>query len=563
MYLLPDGDLQCGIRVLDRSSVSRASPSDVLLKSTGPSDDERVSGSFTRGRRLSNVSLLAEVSSNVTMGRANKLYFRQLLTALAPLLGITVCGMSNGYSAILLPQLKSSAEVNGSDFSPDNQFGSLSIEQESWIAAAAVLPMAPGCWTGGFLAERLGRKTSTLLLFPVFFAGWLIIGLAGNANTLVVGRLLVGYCTGILAPIVPIYVSETSDPVLRGILLGAISLTLSIGILACHALGTWLHWRTTAHICSALPLLCWLIGLFSRESPMWLLNRGELEPARRSWIFFRGEHTLEEFSLMESSRRADISQRQQTEKRSVLRSWRKTWSSRHFLKPLAICCLYFLTGQFSGTNAISFYCVEMLASVPGLTNAAYLITLLIDAIRLAVGVIVCALMKSCRRRAMTFFSGFGVAGSMLALSAVLTFEIGGTWAPVLLLLVYTALLPVGLVPLPWLLCGELFARNFRELGSGVASGFGFLCFFVVIKTMPAMIELIQPQGTFAVYGFVALIGTGVLYFVLPETKNKTLQEIQVLLDGKPRDLARRNADIPILSREKSKNSEKDETAPDK
>ncbi|XP_032675080.1 facilitated trehalose transporter Tret1-2 homolog [Odontomachus brunneus] len=499
-------------------------------------------------------------------GPDNKiLYLRQLLTALAPLLGVTTSGMSNGYSAILLPQLKLAAFNGSDDFSSNtsanastDNLGTLSIDQESWIAAAAVLPMAPGCWTGGVLAERLGRKMSMLLSFPVFFVGWLIIGLAGSVETLVAGRLLIGYCVGILAPIVPIYVSETSDPLLRGILLGAISLTLSMGILACHAMGTWLHWRTTAYVCGAMTLVCWVISLFSRESPMWLLGRGELERARRSWIFLRGEHCLEEFVLLENSRLAD-SKQEQANKRSLLRSLRKTWSSRYFLKPLAITCLYFFTTQFAGANVMSFYCVEMLADVSGLTNA-YLIMLVIDVIRLIAGVIVCVLMKSCNRRAMTFLSGFGVAATMLALGACLAFEIGKPWMPVVLLLMYIALVQLGLVPLPWLLCGELFARKFRELGSGLASGFGFFCFFVVIKTTPAMMELIQPEGTFAVYGCVALIGTGILYFILPETKNKTLQEIQTILDKKSRTLVIQNTDIPILkydSIEKSKSLEKD------
>lgn len=492
-----------------------------------------------------------------------QLYFRQLLAALAPLLGITTSGMANGYSAVLLPQLKS-IPFNGSDFSSDtasswDHLGPLSIDQESWIAAASVLPMAPGCWTCGFLAESFGRKLSMLLLFPVFFVGWLIIGLAGSVETLVAGRLLVGYCVGIMAPLVPIYVSETSDPLLRGILLGAISLSLSTGTLACHAMGTWLHWRITAYICGAVPLVCWVISLFLQESPMWLLGKGERERAKRSWIFFRGEHSFEEFTSLESSRIADISERKQTDKRPLLHSVWETWSSRHFLKPLAIVCLYFFTAKFSGANVTSFYCVEMLMRFSG-SNNPYLITLVVDVIRMIFGVIVCVLMKSCNRRTLTFLSGFGVAATMLSLSACLTFEIGKPWTPVILLLVYIALLPLGLVPLPWLLCGELFARNYRERGSGLASGFGFLCFFVVVKTMPAMMESIQPQGTFAVYGCVALIGTSILYFVLPETKNKTLQEIQAILDGKPRALAIQNVEIPILkcdSIEKSKNLEKD------
>jgi len=459
-----------------------------------------------------------------------KLHLRQLLTALGPLMGIIVSGMSNGYSAILLPQLKT-VSSGESLLGTADHFGPLTIDQESWIAASAVLPMAPGCWTGGFLADRFGRRTSVLLLFPIFFVGWLTIGFANSVNMLVAGRFLVGFCVGILAPIVPIYVGETSDPLLRGILLGAIGLTLSFGVLVCHAIGTWLHWRTTAHICSMIPVICWIICIFSRESPIWLLSKDKLEQARHCWIFFRGERSLEEFCVLENTKLTEISG--EDEEYSICYSFRKTWSSQYFLRPLAIICLYFFTLQFAGANVMSFYCVEMLADVSSRAYA-YLITLVIDAIRLTFSVLACILMKTCHRRTMTFISGFGVAVTMLSLSTCLMLDIGRPWLLVALLVIYVALLPLGLFPIPWLLCGELFPRKFRGLGSGLTTGFSFICFFMVIKMLPTMIELIKLEGAFAVYGSVALIGTSILYFVLPETKNKTLQEIQVYFNRKSR-----------------------------
>lgn len=457
-----------------------------------------------------------------------KLYLRQLSTALAPLLGIITSGMASGYSAILLPQLS----FNNSE-SPSDHFGALiTVDQESWIAAAGVLLVTPGCWVGGFTAEKFGRKTSLLLLFPVLHVSWLIVGLASSTKTLIAGRLLNGFCIGVQASIFPMYVSETSDPVLRGILVGAISLTLSIGVLLCHAMGTWLHWRTTAYVCTVLPVISWIICIFSRESPIWLLGKGRIEQARSSWIFLRGERSLEEFSLLENARLAEISATK-TEKRSMLRSLRETWSSRYFLRPFAILCVYFVVMQFAGANVMAFYCVDMLTEILDSTHA-YLLTLIVDAIRLAVSILACVLLKTCRRRAMTFMSGYGVAFVTLSLSACLTFNIGKPWIPAVLLVTYVGLLPLGLIPVGWLLCGELFPRKFRGLGSGLTSSLNFICMFVVIKTTPAMMEFIKPEGTFAVYGSVALIGTSVLYFVLPETMNKTLQEIQAFFDKEPR-----------------------------
>ncbi|XP_012521444.1 facilitated trehalose transporter Tret1-like [Monomorium pharaonis] len=484
-----------------------------------------------------------------------KLYLRQLLTTLGLLIGISVSGMSNGYSAILLPQLKA-ISINGSESVDEDYFGTLSIDQESWIAAGSVLPIAPGCWTGGFIVEKLGRKTSLLVLFPVYLVSWLIIGFANSVKVLIAGRLLCGYCVGVLAPIYPIYVSETSDPLLRGVLLGALTFTLSFGILACHAMGTWLHWRTTAYICGVFPVISWIVCIYSQESPLWLLGKGKIEEARRSWIFLRGEESLEEFSLLESARLAEMSGKK-TGKRSLLLSLRKTWSSRYFLKPFIIVCLYFFIMQFSGTNVMSFYCVEMLADVSD-PAYAYLITLIIDAIRIIFAIIGCVLLKTCRGRTLTFVSGFGTAITLLSFSACLTFDIGRPWIPVILLVAYVGLLSLGLITLPWMLCGEVFSRKHRGLGSGLTSGFNFICFFVVIKTMPLMVEFIKSEGTFAVYGFVTLIGTSVLYFVLPETKNKTLQEIQMYFGQKSYTPKADSVDVSLHECFSSEKNEVDE-----
>lgn len=102
-----------------------------------------------------------------------KLYPKQLLTALGSLTGIIASGVSNGYSAILLPQLKTISFNDSESLSEAtnvDHLGMFTIDQESWIAAAAVLSIAPGCCVSGFMVERFGRRTSLLLLFPIFLA---------------------------------------------------------------------------------------------------------------------------------------------------------------------------------------------------------------------------------------------------------------------------------------------------------------------------------------------------------------------------------------------------------
>nr|XP_033335174.1 facilitated trehalose transporter Tret1-2 homolog [Megalopta genalis] len=458
-----------------------------------------------------------------------RLRLRQLLTALGPLLGVFMAGLSSGYSAVLLPELHAPTTIiNGSAANlTDDDIVVSSVDEESWIASSVLLPMAPGCWMSGFLIEKLGRKRSTLAIFPVFMAGWLTIGLAYNVACIIIGRVICGFCAGLFGPLAPVYISETSDPVLRGVLLSLISVTLSVGILVVHAVCIWLHWRMTAYICVAFAAIGLLTALASRESPTWLINKGRTDEALESWVRLRGWRSLSEYQALENSKTA----RRKSAERSVCSRVKETATSRYFLWPLSILCVFFFAAQFSGYNVVIFYSVVMLMEVTG-PDYAYVGTLVIDVARLIVSVLTCYLIKRCNRRTLTHVSGCGTSFFLFLLSLCLYHDVGRPWWPCVLLVIYIVFMTIGLTPLPWILCGELFPRKFRGLGSGLTSGFAFIFSFTVVKIVPAMFLALETHGTFAIYGILTLLGTGFLYCTLPETKDKTLLEVERAFDRK-------------------------------
>ncbi|XP_053979019.1 facilitated trehalose transporter Tret1-like [Hylaeus volcanicus] len=448
-----------------------------------------------------------------------RLRVRQLLTALSPLLGIFLVGLASGYSAVLLPQLKVSTD--------DEDFERPTVNEQSWIASSPIPSMAPGCWLSGVMLEKIGRRKSTALAYPLFFIGWTTIGFAPDIASLLVGRIITGFCSGIMGAVTPIYIGETSDPDLRGMLLNMVILTLSFGILAVHALGTWLYWRTTAYICAGFAAISSLICIAAKESPTWLINKGRTDQARESWIYLRGWKSLDEYQALENSR----TRGRKTVKRSFYVKLRTTFTSRFFLWPLGLMCLFFFTAQFSGYNVVVYYSVELLMEVTGPENA-HVGTLVVDVIRLVTSAITCYLIKKRSRRTMTFVSGFGSAIALFLLSLSIYFEFGKPWCSCVALLLYIVFSTMGLLPLPWILTGELFPRKLKGLGSGIATGFSFMSTFAVVKIAPGMILSLQQYGTFAIYGLVALVGTCILYLTLPETKDKTLQEIEMFMARK-------------------------------
>lgn len=100
------------------------------------------------------------------------------------------------------------------------------------------------------------------------------------------------------------------------------------------------------------------------------------------------------------------------------------------------------------------------------------------------------------------------------------------WFPVLCLFLFCACSTVGYLLVPWVLIGELFPKQIRGIMSGVTYCVANLMIFIVLQTYPLLQELITKPGTFALYGIISILNTCFFYYFCPETKDKTLQEIE-------------------------------------
>ena len=437
------------------------------------------------------------------------------------LLSSAGAGITNGYSAVLLPQLQSNhTEIR------------ITAQDATWIASMAPLPMAIGCIAGGVLMEKFGRKLAHLILSVPFLLGWLLISISDSLTFLLIGRFITGFCVGLLGPVSSVYIGETADPKYRGILLGGISFAVALGILISHVLGTFLHWQLTAAICAVFPLLCFLTIAFVPESPSWLLSKGHVDKARSAFEWLRGSGAAaqEEFrDLMEKQCLVNVDRNYS--------SWKNVHeqvTNKAFLRPLGVILVFFFVMQFSGVNIVIFYSVSIIRASLGSNGLnEYAAMLIIDTVRVFMSIVACVLLRQTGRRPLAIFSALGTAVSLggLSLYHFLVYEsdfgrMDFSWVPVVLLVAYTSFISIGLMPLPWCMTGELFPLPIRGLGSGVSAAFNFIVFFVVIQTGPGLLATIGPEGTYLVYGMVALFGAVFLYMCLPETKNQTLQQIE-------------------------------------
>ncbi|XP_058066044.1 facilitated trehalose transporter Tret1-like [Anopheles bellator] len=446
---------------------------------------------------------------------------RQILAASGPIVSSAAAGMTNGFSAILLPQLQQ----------PGSQI-TITEEQSSWIASMAPLPMALGCIIGGLLMERCGRKTAHLLLNVTFAIGWCVLSMAHSYPQILAGRFITGFSCGLVGPPASVYIAETSDPRYRGILLAGVTFAVSGGILLAHLFGTFFRWQTAALLCSLFMILAYLLMLLSPESPAWLLGRGSRSEAETAFRWLRGydADSRNEFDAMVARSTQATSKKPHHDDENHRTS---PYRRREFLMPLVTLLVFFATMQFSGVNIVAFYSIQLMQTTIGRDGLnEYLAMLIVDLVRVVTSLVACALLRSVGRRPLAMASGVGTTVSLIGLSIFLYFQTSiplyrnYSWLSLVFLIGYIVFVGIGLFPLPWCMTGEIFPLATRGLGSGLTSSFNFVCFFAVIKTGPTLFAAVGINGAFLVYGVISLLGTLLLYVILPETKNRTLAEIE-------------------------------------
>lgn len=389
------------------------------------------------------------------------------------------------------------------------------------------------------MMEKFGRKNSFLILNVIFVIGWIIVVFSQNVPCLLTGRFVTGLCIGLIGPVAPVFIGEITQPIHRGIFLTTIGLSVSIGIMIPHILGIYFLWTKIAMICAFLPFFAYLLTIIIPESPSWLLRHKGVAEAEESWHWYRGydDETTNQFrELVDGQSQTKIEQTKNSN-----RLW-TIMKSRSFYKPLIVLIVYFGTIQFSGSNAIAFYTVTILKESLGGSVNEYAATIAVDAVRLGSSIVACVVVKKYGRRPLTMFSGIGTSFSLFFLSLHLylsadNIELKRFYGiPLTLILLYVFFLTIGLTPIAWTLTGELIPLKYRAIGSALVTSFNFFGIFAVVKTSPTLFEMYHDYGAFLVYGILCFSGTIWLMIFMPETKNRTLQDIEESYEDKPKSL---------------------------
>ncbi|XP_048480687.1 facilitated trehalose transporter Tret1 isoform X2 [Plutella xylostella] len=439
-------------------------------------------------------------------------FLKQLWLTLGASLAFLIIGLVRGHSASALPSLEALDPALVTN-----------TQMKSWIGAIPPLGAFLGSLCSGVIMQRAGRKRTLQFTAPLWGAAWLVLGFAPSFPLVLVGRLASGICVGLALAPAQVYVSECCDPHIRGRLGSLPALCMSLGIVVSYVAGSWLYWRHLAFLSAGFCLALFLALLPLPESPVWLEAQGLDAAAAVKWLQLTPRAT--------AAVKEEVDEKQQMEEPAPTDSVfsRKVLCSSVVYKPLIIGFSLLFFQQFSGIDAVIFFTVEIFESA-GSTLDPMTATILVGVVQLLSNALSTLLVDRAGRRPLLLASAAVMAASMMAMGAAFYFKFEQeSWLgylPVISLVSFMLGFSVGFGVLPFLLLGELFPARHRSPLSALAGAVNLLAMFTVIKTYHSLDHLLTSAGTFWMYGGFCVLAFFFVLFAVPETKGKTLGEIE-------------------------------------
>ncbi|KZC05686.1 Facilitated trehalose transporter Tret1-2 like protein [Dufourea novaeangliae] len=429
--------------------------------------------------------------------------------------------MAFGYSAVVLGPLMAPTS--------DVQVGRA---QGNWIATVTALGIPFGCILSSYTMRR-GRKLSLLITSVLSFVGWMVIHFSTTYEQILVGRIISGIATGSAAVPATVYCAEVASPLWRATMVTWTSVSVGIGVLIVYIFGYLFedNWRLVALMCALFPLVSGAVTLaVVPETPIWLWDRGRLDEALETLQRFRGipKNTPPSSDLLQ-----ELRQRPQKKNQNLMRHLLK----RNAIVPFAIMLTYFFFQQFCGIFVVVYYAVDIIES-SGITMDPYLGAVLIGLTRLIGSLLVAAVSGRFGRRIPSIVSGIGMTIFMGILSVYLVLadkgyviEDGGL-IPVICVLMYIFASTLGFLVVPFAMVGEIYPTKVKEVLTGVTTCVGYIFSSITVKIYPDMETSMGTHGVFIFFTVMSFVGTLFVQFFLPETKGKTLMEIEEMFRKK-------------------------------
>lgn len=346
-------------------------------------------------------------------------------------------------------------------------------------------------------------------------------------SQLMIGRFLCGLSAGCYSYIIPIYIGEISSDEYRGAMLSIFQVGLNLGIFFVFTVGHFASIRILNIICGIIPILFSLGFLGLPESPALLISQNRETNAMKSLEKLRGG-----FEDVESELEALKIRNEQV--RAQAKTFNEVFKTRSTLKAFLIIMLQFFFFQMTGINVVYLYATTIFTEA-GISLDAGLASITVVGVQVVATFIAVGLVDRFGRKIMLSFSNCLMGLGLVAIGTYFTLKDSGTpvdslgWLPLTSLCIYVIAFSSGMGPVSYILLGEFFLQDAKAFVAPISQVFNFLLLFTISLTFPMLTSSIGNGLTFFIFaGFCALSMLFTIFFI-PETKGKSVSEIQNIL----------------------------------
>ena len=402
--------------------------------------------------------------------------------------------------------------------------GSLAL---GWAVSSLGWGAMAGNLCTGVLSDRYGRRAVLLLTAMLFLGSSLLAAFAHSYVTFILARILGGLAVGAAILTAPMYIAEIAPADRRGLLVATNQLMIVIGISASFfsnelilttAAGGW-RWMLAVEAIPALVFLALLTTV--PESPRWLLARGRRPEALEAMRAVRGREADEEL--------AKIAAAPATGRTG---SWSAVFGRRmRFVMVFAAGLAFFQ--QITGINAVLYYLPTIFAQAGGGLASAFHQAAIVGAVNFAMTLVAMRWIDSLGRKPLLIVGTSGMAASLLAICWAFRAGAGGAALPVahpeivlIAVVAFVACFAISLGPVTWVMVAEIFPNEQRALAISIVGFWNSLVSATVTLVFPWELAHWGASGTFLGYGLLAVAGLAFVLLLGPETRGKTLEEIE-------------------------------------
>lgn len=411
---------------------------------------------------------------------------------------------------------------------------------QGWAMSSALIGCVFGAMMAGRTADKFGRKKLLIAAAILFIFSAVTTGLVNQLSWFVIYRLIGGIGIGIASTISPVYIAEIAPAGKRGLFVSINQLTIVLGILAAQITnmliaqpvaesalaqdilnswnGQW-GWRFMFWA-ELVPALAFFILMFLvPETPRFLAKAGQPEQAAAILSKIGGADYAREAMVQIKDSLKD-SPKESTEKISL----RPLFDKR--VAPIVLIGVVLAAfQQWCGINVIFNYAQEVFTSAGYSVNDMFINIVITGSVNLVFTLVAMGTVDKWGRRKLMLLGSGGLALIYLLVGLFYFLNVSG-WPLLLLVVCAIAVYAMSLAPITWVVLSEIFPNRLRGLAMSVATFALWVASALLVLTFPLLNKAFGASGTFWIYGIICIAGFVYIYCFLPETKGKSLEEIE-------------------------------------